>query len=110
MKRILYLLLMLCSSVVLAEEYPTGWREIEKIGCHLHDNTCYVTISGDPIGPPECNSTSLRWNETQDANGKSILALLMSAFHAGKEVSFQADSCYLLQPMFPTFKYINLNK
>nr|VFJ93504.1 MAG: hypothetical protein BECKLFY1418B_GA0070995_10472 [Candidatus Kentron sp. LFY] len=86
--------------------YHTGVRNIVNMGCHNVDNTCYVTISGSSIGPPSCNSTSIRWNEKYDANGKSVLALLTAAFLGGKQVSFAiSDSCYQYQNNYPTFTY-----
>ncbi|WP_075005980.1 hypothetical protein [Stigmatella aurantiaca] len=86
----------------------TGPRQIRSIGCHLVDNTCFVEISGGIVGPTGCQSTSLRWNQKEDANGQSILALLTAAFQSGKTVSFEIrdTACYVYQPVFPTFAYI----
>lgn len=87
----------------------SGFRSIIEIGCHRADNTCWVEISGEPVGPVACRSISLRWNEASDANGRSLLALLSTAFAAGRFVNFHvSDSCYVLQPTAPTFDWINV--
>ncbi len=90
---------------------PSGRRQILSMGCHLGDNTCYVYVSGDPIGPASCRSTSFRWNQKTDPNGQSILSLLTAAYLAGKPVDFYINdtACYAAQPGFPTFAYIILN-
>ena len=86
----------------------SGLREIERIGCHLSDSTCFVEISGNPVGPESCRSTSIRWNNDSAANGKEMLSLLMAAFAAGKQVNFNiVGSCY---GTYPTFSYINIYK
>lgn len=89
----------------------SGYRTIVDIGCHLTNNTCYAYLDGEPVGPPECQRDSIRWNEQTAPNGKSTLALLTSAFMAGKKVSFYVtDVCYEDQPAYPTFSYINVQK
>ena len=96
------------SNVALAEH--TGKRNINDIGCHLNDGTCYVSITGDPVGPSSCHSRSVRWNKDSHS-GKETLSLLMTAFTAGKQAGFYiSDSCYSRQPHFPTFRYINVYK
>jgi hypothetical protein len=62
------------------------------------------------VGPANCRHTSIRWNERNDPNGKSILSLLTAAFLAGKTVSFYTNDtlCYASQPEYPTFIYINI--
>lgn len=88
----------------------SGSRQILSVGCHVADNTCYVYVSGDPVGPANCRSTSIRWNQKADANGQSILSLLTAAYLAGKQVDFYVrdTDCYAYQPVFPTFDYIFL--
>lgn len=89
----------------------TGWRTIEKFGCHNADHTCYAYISGDPVGPEECNATSIRWNSEHDPNGKVTLTLLTSAFFAGKRVNFNLKStCYEWQTGAPTIQFIEIEK
>ncbi len=89
----------------------TGAREILSYGCHRADNTCYVQISGNPVGPEECQSTSVRWNEKLDANGKAVLSIIQAAFYADKKVSFNiSSSCYSQQTNFPTMSYLNVHK
>jgi hypothetical protein len=89
----------------------SGSRQILSIGCHLWDNTCYVYVSGDPIGPTSCRNTSFRWNQKADPNGQSILSLLTAAYLAGKRVDFYINdtNCYAAQPAYPTFNYVMLN-
>lgn len=86
----------------------SGLRDINKIGCHLNDGTCFVEISGDSVGPESCKSVSVRWNQDTAASGTEMLSLLMAAFAAGKQVSFNiVESCY---GTYPTFSYINIYK
>lgn len=81
-------------------------REILDMGCHLNDNTCYVTLSGEAVGPEGCKAINVRWNESSTANGKNILALLTTAFVAEKNVKLRiTDSCY---GIYPTFDYITI--
>nr|VFK21079.1 MAG: hypothetical protein BECKLFY1418C_GA0070996_10852 [Candidatus Kentron sp. LFY] len=106
MKKATIIMIALLLPIAASAAYHTGVRNIVNMGCHNVDNTCYVTISGSSIGPSSCNSTSIRWNEKYDANGKSVLALLTAAFLAGKRASFAiSDSCYQYQNNYPTFTY-----
>ena len=108
MRNILCLILLIYPFVSYSES--SGARSITAIGCHKSDNTCFLSISGAPVGPANCSSTSLRWNETNDANGKAALALLTTAFMAGKLVIFYVtdNACYTYQPNYPTFSYFNI--
>lgn len=87
-----------------------GPRQIVELGCHAWDNTCFVTISGDAVGPAACRGNSLRWNTQSSPGGKNLLSLLTSAFLAGKAVRFDVvdTTCYADQPAFPTFTYAQL--
>jgi hypothetical protein len=86
----------------------SGYREINNMGCVLGNTTCYVYVTGEPVGPPECNSTSIRWDEQNSPGGTNTLAMLTSAFMAGKTVNFSVtDSCY---GNYPTFSYFNIAK
>jgi hypothetical protein len=86
----------------------SGPRQILSIGCHNTDNTCYITISGDPVGPATCSPTMIRWNESNDPNGKAILHLLTAAYLAGKPVDIFIDACYAPQPTDPTIQHFYL--
>jgi len=110
MRLILFVILLIYPLIGYTES--SGPRTINYIGCHKNDNTCYVTINGSPVGPATCSSTSIRWNETNDANGKAALALLTTAFIAGKQVVFYISDnvCYTNQPQYPTFSYYNIAK
>nr|VFK79319.1 MAG: hypothetical protein BECKSD772D_GA0070982_10452 [Candidatus Kentron sp. SD] len=109
MKKATIIMIALLLPIAVSAEY-TGVRNILNMGCHNVDNTCYVTISGSSVGPSGCRSTSIRWNEQHDANGKSVLALLTGAFLAGKQASFSiSGSCYRYQNNYPTFTYFSIH-
>ncbi len=102
-----YFILALCCVTLTANAVTsTGYRTITKIGCHNVDNTCYVYLDGDAVGPAACQSISIRWNVEQDPNGQATLAMLMSAYYAEKKVLFGvADSCYAYQSGFPAIHH-----
>ncbi|WP_444890828.1 hypothetical protein [Microbulbifer sp. DLAB2-AA] len=98
--------ILLLPSLVSATT-TTGYLEIEKIGCHLNDSTCYVYVN-ESVGPAECNKTSIRWNKDDNVSGKEALSLLTAAHFAGKKVQFNLlDSCY---GAYPTFAWYNIGK
>jgi hypothetical protein len=76
----------------------SGYFDILDLGCHNADGECFVTIpyiAGTPMDnlPSECtgivgNVRQLRWNITATANGRVVLALLMSTQVANKKVDF----------------------
>ncbi len=108
MRMTMTLLSVLALSVPgVASAADTGPRDILDIGCHLFDNTCYVTVSGDAVGPASCRTNSIRWNSQSSPGGKNALSLLTAAFLAGKKVNFSVPdtSCYADQPFQPTFSY-----
>ncbi|MFA0132072.1 hypothetical protein AB4440_07175 [Vibrio splendidus] len=100
MKKIVLLLLLPLGS--LAQAATTGPRTIHAVGCHLHDNTCYVSVD-KVVGSNECSSTSIRW-KSNDVNGKETLSLLMAASVAQKKVTFNLDGNCM--GVFPKFNYI----
>jgi hypothetical protein len=85
--------------------YP-GSRKIVDIGCHKNDNTCFISIDGEPAGPSDnCRRNSIRWN-VEEANGKAALTHFTAAYFAGKRVKLGIDSsCYPHQSNFPTFHH-----
>ncbi len=106
-KHVIGILLITLPSAVFADT-NSGSREIQQIGCHLNDGTCYVYIDGAAVGPSQCNNTSLRWNKDSANSGTEMLSLLMAAFAAGKKVNFRVvDTCY---GSYPTFSFINIYK
>jgi hypothetical protein len=109
MKTLVPLFFMFLSINLSAES--SGKREITLVGCHNYDNTCFLSLAGDPVGPEECQSNSVRWNKKNDPNGEATLTLATSAFYAGKKVTvYLANSCYADQPKYPTPLYISVNK
>ncbi len=81
-------------------------KEIKSIGCHLNNDTCYVTVSGSAVGSAQCNSKSLRWRKDANISGKETLSLLTTAFIAGKKVHFNiTESCL---GNYPTFNYFTI--
>ncbi|MBR9910450.1 MAG: hypothetical protein GYB33_08895 [Gammaproteobacteria bacterium] len=108
MKKGTYVLLgaLMGSNSVLAAGM-SGWSQINKIGCHVNDSTCYMIIS-KAVGPYECASKSLRW-DSSSAGGRQTLSLLTEAFMQRKEASFYIpDSCYNEDPRYPTFDYFSV--
>jgi len=86
----------------------TGPKKILEVGCHKEDGTCFATIEGGAVGPSSCRSGSIRWS-TADANGKSILSLLLGAYLAEKPANFWIiDSCFSGNTSFPTFSFVVL--
>jgi len=102
-------LLLVPASDAFAES--SGNREILSFGCHRYNNICYAEISGDPVGPEACKSTSIRWDEKNDANGEAVLMIVSSAFYANRKVNFKlSTSCFSGQPTFPTMTYLSVSK
>ena len=84
----------------------SGYRTIEGIGCHLNNNTCYVYISGDPVGPVNCRSTSIRRDKETTNSGKELYSTLLAAAMAEKRVGFNiSNECY---GSYPTFNYVDV--
>jgi hypothetical protein len=88
---------------------------ITSIGCGMAGApgtpgaACWVYVS-TPIGPPGCNSTSIRWDPTQSPNGPVATAQLTAAFLAGKQVFFVLyDTCWAQWPAFPTIYYYGIS-
>lgn len=107
--------LLLSTALVLgvigdASAENTGPRTVLDIGCHLHDTTCYVTVSGTAVGPSACRATNIRWSAGLP-NGKSVLALLTAAFAAGNSVNITVDdgACFG-QAGFPALLYLTVMK
>lgn len=107
MKYILLLTLFISgfSSSVHAQVTPP--LKLTVIGCHTNNNTCYVSIAGDPVGNANCQSTSIRWDVETTPNGERALAMLTSAFYAGKKVQFAIPD-YTCHGAHPTFSYFNI--
>ena len=107
-KKLMYISLISFSLVarIAHPSVDSGPRDILKMGCHLNDSTCYVYVSGDPVGNDNCRSTSIRWDKQKAINGKETLSLLMMAFTSKKKVRFRiVTQCY---GKYPTFSYINI--
>ncbi len=88
----------------------TGSRKIVDMGCHLGDDTCYVTLDSN-IAQGNCAATtaaSVRWSSSSVA-GRNALTLLTAAYMSGKRVSFYiTDACYSSQPSFATFGFYTI--
>lgn len=81
--------------------------EIESIGCHLGNSTCYVYLA-DICGPTVCKLRSICWDKDNTVSGKEGLSLLMAAFSSSKKVVFSIS--YQCSEGYPTFNYINVFK
>lgn len=99
---------LLALSATAAHASTSGPRQIQSIGCHLVDGTCYAQVSGAPVGPASCRSNSIRWNATSSIQGQQILDMLTTAYIQSKPVAFEIldTACYQMQPSFPTFTYM----
>ncbi len=106
---------MLLSAVAVAFAFPgqalatgTGLRTITGMGCHLHDNTCWVLISGTAVGPTSCRTNTLRFDSSLP-NGKNILSMVTGAYLAGRQANFEVvdTACYTPQSGDPTIAWMN---
>lgn len=72
-------------------------RKIVDIGCHLSNDTCYVTLSGTQFGSAEkCiygPSTEFRFG-SGTPHGKRVYASLLAAFLAKKTVDAYITGCF----------------
>ncbi len=97
--------LLLTATTASAQAVPTGYRKMLYLGCHKTDTTCFVELEGAPVGPPGCQSTSVRW-DTSNTPGKNHLAMFLSAQARGKRANLGISlTCYANQTNFPTFDY-----
>ncbi|TQV76450.1 hypothetical protein FLL45_00340 [Aliikangiella marina] len=89
----------------------TGNVAITNIGCHNHDDTCFVEIAGPAVGPESCKSNSIRWRRTADANGEATFSMITAAYFAGNKVRITTSgSCFSRQPNYPTIAYMSVVK
>ncbi|MGI0118313.1 hypothetical protein [Zooshikella sp. RANM57] len=111
MKKLAVFLVSILFNAAVYADMNTSWRQIQSVGCHTVDTTCFVEISGNPIGPNACRSNSFRWDRKKSPNGDASLSLLTAAFAAGYQVSLQVpDQCYQDQPNYPTFIWFNVKR
>ncbi len=90
---VLTIVVLMIGQTANAEE--TGFREVLDIGCHSYDGECYISLVGDVFGSEHgCASIQARWNSLATKNGRAILAILTSAFIAGKYVNIYVNECY----------------
>ena len=83
----------------------TPFSTVQLVGCSQSSNTCYVKIDGVIPNPAGCATASqARWLASNPV-GEEFLSLAMSAFAAGKEVSFYVyhDACVADQPSIAYF-------
>lgn len=84
----------------------TGFRNIVSFGCHNVDGICYVTLDGDPVyGGSGCTSNSVRWDSKNDPNGKTWLAIVLTAKATNARIGLNINRCFVNQPSFPTFNF-----
>jgi hypothetical protein len=101
-KKVFIILSLIVSSYSNATS--TGDRTIKFIGCHVYDNTSYVTLD-KVVTSPNWSLNNIRWSSS-DSNGKEILSLLMSASMANKKVNFNLDGKCMGK--YPKFNYLNV--
>lgn len=109
-KAILLSGLCLSCSCFVSAGISSGARTITSMGCHKHDNICFIQIDGAPIGPSSCNGNSIRWDVKNEKNGTAALTLLTAAYFSNKKVSLDIDTtCFVYQNSFPTFNWFNVH-
>lgn len=87
----------------------SGARKITSVGCHIKDNTCFVTIDGDPVGPDSCKSNSVRWNSDTNPNGKLAYSSFQAATVTKQQIYLEISTvCYIDQPLYPTFLWYSI--
>lgn len=87
----------------------TGSRQIRSVGCHMHDDICFIHLVGDAFGPEDCHRNEARWLRSSP-NGENILAMLTAAFISRRPVNIEFDSedCFPPMPALPQINWINL--
>lgn len=84
--------------------------KISTIGCHLGDNTCYLTIKG--YKSMYCSSSSwagesVRWS-TDTPAGRRAHAMLYAAYLSGSTVRLQMDTKKCFALTYPTFVWLQV--
>lgn len=108
---------MLCfisTSKTLASESEgnvVGVQELQVlgVGCHLKDDTCYITVDR-PVGiEGQCKYNNIRWHKAEE-NGKEMLSLFLAASMAKRKVrvSIVSDECFSGNGRYPTFNYMSI--
>jgi len=94
-----------------AQTTGTGSVTILSMGCTMAGpagtpgSSCFAYVNAN-VGPPGCNTNSIRWDPTQSPNGQAALAQLTAAYLAGKQVQFVLyDTCWAEWPAYPTIYY-----
>ena len=105
MKALIFFLIVVAEVSHAAE--MTGPRKILDIGCRNNNSgVCFITIEGASVGPSNCKSTSIRWDASNVSGGKNELTLLLAAYFSSKSVNlFIPDTCFNLEPAYPTFDF-----
>lgn len=81
---------------------------IETIGCHLNDNTCYIHVDTAVGVEGQCKDNSIRW-KSDAANGQEILSMFLAAKIANKSVRvYVTDTCFD-GGSYPTFNFMVVN-
>ncbi len=84
------------------------YRNIEAIGCHLNDKTCYITVDEKVGLQGECFGTSVRWY-SDAINGKETFSMFLAAKMANKEIAlYVKDGCFDGGGNYPTFSYMSV--
>ena len=101
--------LIACASLILlggpASAEVSSFATVKLVGCSQTSETCYLQINGVIPNPAGCATASqARWQAASPV-GEEFLSLAMSAFAAGKEVSFFVDqnACVANQPSIGYF-------
>lgn len=98
MKKIILVFAVLISIFVLTtNSYANVWINnvtVTQLSSYAVSGTHFVWTSGGFGG--ECTATPLNFDENAGA-GKSLFALLLSAFLSGKQVNIQASGCNIVE-------------
>lgn len=94
-----------------SEQDVVGVQELMVlgIGCHLKDDTCYITVDR-PVGIyGECLNNSVRWFKNEQT-GSEILSMFLAATMAKRKVGIyiKPDQCFGTEGKYPTFGYMGI--
>ena len=108
MKTRTWFLLILGLLISTSKTFATGASgelEIVNIGCHTYDKTCFLTFSGEPLGPETCKSNTVRWL-LSDPNGEAAFSHFTAAHLANRKIRLNfATTCFAAKPNYPTFNF-----
>ncbi len=78
-------------SIVASRELERAeQRQVVRLGCRLTDATCWIVITGESVGPTDCESNTIRWLAS-NPGAREVLSLLMSAHLTQKSLNIEVE-------------------